>query len=196
MLSLLPYLYLPILALYLRGANQMMRLFMLAVLASLAVSCTIERIQQDSAQAFGVARVTDQLSIQRSSRWRLDDPGYLTVVAEYNPADPAQVALLNAAFAGVNRVYPQTVLDATPARVGEPVGVGDQPVELLMHVDIPSTAGSGATRFPIALVDVRTGSVIDRATLTLQPSWWGSSDDPAQVAQLFYEYAAQLRPSQ
>ncbi len=174
----------------------MMRVFMIWLLANLAIGCTVERIQQDSAHALGVARVTDQLSIQRSSRWRLDDPGYLTMVAEYNPQDPVQVTLLNAAFAGVNRVYPQTVLDPTPAGVGEPVVVGDQPVELLMHVDIPSTAGSGATRFPIALVDVRTGSVIDRATLTLRPGWWGSSDDPGKIAELFYEYAAQLRPDQ
>ena len=173
----------------------MMRILMLWALVNLAIGCTVERIQHDSAQALGAARATDQLSIQRSSRWRIDDPGYLTMVAEYNPADPAQVALLNAAFAGVNRVYPQTVLDSTPAGIDQPVATGDQPVELLMHVDIPSTAGSGATHFPVALVDVRTGSVIDRATLTLQSSWWGSSDGPAQVAELFYEYAAQLRPS-
>jgi hypothetical protein len=75
-----------------------------------------------------------------------------------------------------------------------PVVVGEQPVELLMHIDIPAAA-SGISRFPIALVDVRTGSVIDRAMLSLQPSWWGSAHDPAQVAQLFYDYAAQLRPS-
>ena len=173
----------------------MTRMFLLAALANLAVGCTIERIEQDSTQALGVARVTDQLSIERSSRWRLDDPGYLTIVAEYNPEDPAQVTLLNAAFAGVNRVYPQTVLDPTPVGINGPIATGEQPVELLMHVDIPD-ATSGTSRFPIALVDVRTGSVIDRATLTLQPSWWGSANDPGKVTQLFYEYAAQLRPSQ
>jgi hypothetical protein len=36
-----------------------------------------------------------------------------------------------------------------------------------MHVDIPTPA-SGISRFPIAPVDARTGSVINRATLTLQ----------------------------
>lgn len=174
----------------------MVRLFIFGLLANLAIGCTVERIQHDSAQTLGVARLTDQLSAQRSSRWRLDDPGYLTMVAEYNPADPVQVTLLDAAFAGVNRVYPQTVLDPTLAGVRAAPIVGEQPVELLMHVDIPSTIGSGAARFPIALVDVRTGSVIDRAVLTLRPSWWGLSDDPGQVAELFYQYAAQLRPSQ
>jgi hypothetical protein len=172
----------------------MNRIFLLAVLGNLAVGCTIERIQQDSEQALGVARITDLRSIERSSRWRVDDPGYLTIVAEYDPADQGQVALLNAAFAGVNRVYPQTVLDPTPVGLNGPVVVGEQPVELLMHIDIPAAA-SGISRFPIALVDVRTGSVIDRAMLSLQPSWWGSAHDPAQVAQLFYDYAAQLRPS-
>ncbi len=172
----------------------MHRILLLAALGNLAVGCTIERIQQDSEQALGVTRMTDLRSIERSSRWRVDDPGYLTIVAEYDPADQAQVALLNAAFAGVNRAYPQTVLDPTPVGLNGPVGVGEQPVEVLMHIDIPAAA-SGTTRFPIALVDVRTGGVIDRAILSLQPSWWGSANDPAQVAQLFYDYAAQLRPS-
>ena len=173
----------------------MIRMLLLVFLANLASGCTIERIEQDSTRALGVARLTDQLSIERSSRWRIDDPGYLTIVAEYDPADPAQVALLNAAFAGVNRVYPQTVLDPTPIGFTGPIALSEQPVELLMHVDIP-TAASGINRFPIALVDVRTGTVIDRATLTLQPSWWASPNDPRAVAQLFYDYAAQLRPSQ
>ena len=68
--------------------------------------------------------------------WRLDDPGYLTIVAEYNPEDPAQIALLNAAFSGVNRVYPQTVLDPIPVGAVAPIAFNGQPVELLMHVDI------------------------------------------------------------
>lgn len=120
----------------------------------------------------------------------------LLAVLEYDLPDQGRVALSNAAFAGVNRVYPQTVLDPTPVGLNRPVAVGEQPVELLMHIDIPATATSGTTRFPIALVDVRTGSVIDRAMVSLRPSWWGSASDPGHVAQLFYDYAAQLRPSQ
>ncbi len=173
----------------------MTRMFLLVALANLAVGCTIERIEQDTTRAFGIAGATDQLSIERSSRWRLDDPGYLTIVAEYNPEDPAQVALLNAAFYGVNRVYPQTVLDPIPVGPVAPIASNGQPVELLMHVDIPD-ATSSAGRFPVALVDARTGSVIDRATLTLHPGWWSSVNDPGKVAQLFHDYAAQLRPSQ
>ena len=64
-----------------------------------------------------------------------------------------------------------------------------------MHVDIPGTTIRHQP-LSVALVDVRTGSVIDRATLTLHPGWWGSANDPAKVAQLFHDYAAQLRPSQ
>jgi len=173
----------------------MTRILLIAFLANLTCGCTIERIEHDTTQALGVARLTDQLSVERSSRWRVDDPGYLTIIAEYDPADPAQVALLNAAFAGVNRVYPRTVLDPTPIGLNGPIAIDEQPIELLMHVDIPATA-SDINRFPIALVEGRTGNVIDRATLTLRPSWRGSANDPAAVEQLFHDYAAQLRPSQ
>lgn len=173
----------------------MTRTFLLVVLANLAVGCTIERIEQDTTRALGIAGATDQLSIERSSRWRLDDPGYLTFVAEYNPEDQAQVALLHAAFSGVSRVYPQAVLDPSPVGAVAPIASNGQPVELLMHVDIPGTTSS-TSLFPVALVDARTGNVIDRATLALHPGWWGSSNDPGKVAQLFHDYAAQLRPSQ
>jgi hypothetical protein len=67
---------------------------------------------------------------------------------------------------------------------------------MLIRVDIPSPSGSGTTRFPVAVIDVRTASVIDRAMLTLRPSAWGAGNGPADVAQLFSDYAAELRPVQ
>jgi hypothetical protein len=173
-----------------------MRLLILMVLVTLADGCTLDRIEHDSSQVLGATRLAHELSIDRSSRWRIDDPGLLMLAAEYDPNDSRQVALLNAAFDGVNRVYPQTVLDPAPAMMGAPIEIISEPVALLIHVDIPSAAAAGVTRFPVALVDVRTGYVIDRATLTLRSSWWGGSDDSAEVAQLFHDYAAQLRPSQ
>ena len=170
-----------------------MRLVFFAMLGLLG-GCTLERMQQDSTQALAVARLSPELSIERSTRWRIDEPGYLTLVAEYDPNNEQQVAFLNAAYDGINRVYPRTVLDPVPAIFGVPPSTSE-PVELLIHVDIPASTG-GVARFPVALVDVRTGTVIDRATLTLRPSWWGHANDPAEVAQLFYGYAAQLRPNQ
>jgi hypothetical protein len=172
-----------------------MRLVIVVLLSVLASGCTLERVQQDSAQVLGTLHVAQQLSIERSSRWRIDDPGFLTMAAEYDPADPQQVALLDAAFAGVNRVYPQTVLDRAPTASGALPDVFE-PVAMLIRVDIPSSSGGGTTRFPVAVIDVRTGSVIDRAMLTLRPSAWGAANAPSDVAQLFSDYAAELRPAQ
>jgi hypothetical protein len=173
-----------------------LRIFLLITLGSFAGGCTLERIQQDSAQVLGTARLAPQLSVLRSSRWRIDDPGYLTFAAEYDPNDPQQVAYLNAAFQGVNGVYPRTALDTVPVGAGAATTPGAQPVALLIHVDIPPSPSGGETRFPVALVDARTNEVIDRATLTLRPSWWGAANDPAEVTKLFHDYAAQLRPNQ
>ena len=53
------------------------------------------------------------------------------MIAEYDPSDSAQVALLNAASAGVNRVYPRTVLDPTQIGVNGPIAIDEQPIELL-----------------------------------------------------------------
>jgi hypothetical protein len=173
-----------------------LRVLLLIMLGSCAGGCTVERMQQDSAQVLGTARLAPQLSVVRSTRWRIDDPGYLTLVAEYDPDDAQQVAYLNAAFLGINRVYPQTALDPVPVVAGAAPTPSVRPVALLIHVDIPRASSGGATRFPVALVDVRTNEVIDRATLTLRPSWWGASHDPADVTRLFQDYAAQLRPNQ
>ena len=59
------------------------------------------------------------------------------MVAEYDPDDPQQVAYLDAAFLGVNRVYPQTVLDPLPVVRAPRRHRGVQPVAMLIHVDIP-----------------------------------------------------------
>jgi hypothetical protein len=172
------------------------RIFLLIVFGSFAGGCTLERMQQDSAQVLGAARLAPELSVVRSTRWRIDDPGYLTLVAEYDPNDPQQVAYLNAAFLGINRVYPRTALDPVPVVAGAAPTPSVNPAALLIHVDIPPSPSGSATRFPVALVDVRTSEVIDRATLTLRPSWWGGAYDPAEVTRLFQDYAAQLRPDQ
>ncbi len=176
---------------------QSMRLMVVATLGFFAGGCTIERMQQDTSYGLGAAHLEPQLSIERSSRWRIDDPGYLTLVAEYDPNDRRQVEFLNAAYLGINRVYPQTVLDELPAAAGAAPRWSADPAALFIHVDMPPAASRGVARFPVALIDGRTGFVIDRATLTLRSSWWGSAaNDPAEVTQLFYNYASQLRPSQ
>ena len=172
-----------------------MRLLIVVTLGLLGDGCTLDRMQQDSTQVLSAVRLSDAVSIERSSRWRIDDPGYLTLVAEYDPADARQVTLLNAAFDGVSQVYPQAALDPAPAMNGAPPSPSSEPVALLIHVHIPSSARAGGTRFPVALLDVRTGNVIDRASLTVRPSWWGAANDPTEVTQLFHDYAAQLRPN-
>jgi len=156
--------------------------------------CTLDRIEQDSRQYLGVARLSDEYSVERSTRWRLDDPGRLEMDATYDPSDPRQLRLLRAAYEGVIRVYPMTSLAQVPGYVGAQ-RLADEPVALLLHVDIPADRGR-LDRFPVALVDLRTGAVIDRATLTVRAPWWGSADDASAVAQLFSDYASQLRPSQ
>ena len=158
--------------------------------------CTLERMEQDAAQSLGVVRLADEHSIQRSSRWRIGDPGNIAMVAAYDPENAQQVALLNAAYAGVTRVYPQTVLDRQPTTFGVIPAWNPDPFALLIHVGIPAVNGTDAAIYPVALLDVRTGAVIDRAMLTLQPSWWGAVDNAESIARLFAGYAAQLQPVQ
>ncbi len=107
------------------------------MLGSFVSGCTLERMRQGSAQALGTARLAPQLSVVRSTRWRIDDPGYLTLVAEYDPNDAQHVAYLNAAFLGINRVYPRTALDPVPAVAGAPPALSVTPAALLIHVHIP-----------------------------------------------------------
>ena len=156
--------------------------------------CTLDRIEHDSAQYLGMARLSDEYTVERSTRWRLDDPGRLEMDATYDSNDPRQIRLLRAAYDGVARVYPLTVLEQNPSYVGAS-RLSDEPVALLLHVDIPPDGGR-SEQFPVALVDLRTGAVVDRATLTVRAGWWDSADDAAAVAQLFSDYASQLRPSQ
>lgn len=158
--------------------------------------CTLERVEQDAAQGLGVVRLADTYSIQRSTRWRIGDPENVAMAAAYDPSDARQVAVLNAAYAGVTRVYPQTVLDRQTTTFGVVPQWNPDPFALLIHVGIPSVNNTAAAIYPIALLDVRTGAVIDRAMLTLQPSWWGAVDDAESIARLFADYAAKLQPVQ
>jgi len=160
----------------------------------LICGCTLERIEHDSAQYLGMARLSDEYTVERSARWRLDDPGRLEMDATYDPNDARQVRLLRAAYDGVTRVYPLTELAQFPAYLGVQ-RLSDEPVALLLHVDIPAR-GERSDSFPVALVDLRTGAVIDRATLTVRAAEWGNPDAAHAVAQLFSDYASQLRPRQ
>ena len=156
--------------------------------------CTLERIEHDSTQYLGMAGVSERYTVERSTRWRLDDPGRLEMDANFDPNDPGQVRLLRAAYDGVAQVYPLTLLRQEPTDVGTSRQPED-PVALLIHIDIPATGGH-TKDFPVALVDIRTGAVIDRATLMVRSGWWGSADDAAAVSQLFCDYASSLRPKQ
>jgi len=173
-----------------------MRIAMGLVFSCWLGGCTLERIEQDTAQALGVVRLADAHSIQRSTRWRMGDPDNVAMVAAYDPNDAQQVAVLNAAYAGVTRIYPQTVLDRQPTTFGVIPEWNPEPFAVLIHVGIPSFNGTDAGIYQIALLDVRTGAVIDRAMLTLQPRWRGGLDDAESIARLFAGYAAQLQPVQ
>jgi hypothetical protein len=170
-----------------------MRKAFMAVLCLIG-GCTLDRIEHDSAQYLAMARLSDEYNVERGTRWRLDDPGRLEMDATYDPNDARQIRLLQAAYVGVTRVYPLTLLEQSPAYLGvrRP---SDEPVALLLHVDIPAADGR-SDEFPVALVDLRTGAVIDRARLTVRAGWWRSADDAGAVSQLFSDYAAQLRPIQ
>lgn len=173
-----------------------MRTVMALVFSCCISGCTLERIEQDTGHGLGVVRLADAYSIQRSARWRIGDPGNVALVAAYDPSNEQQIAALNAAYDGVTRVYPQTVLDRQPTAFGVIPEWDPDPFTLLIHVGIPAVNGTDPAIYPIALLDVRSGAVIDRATLTLQSSWRGAVDDPESIARLFAGYAAQLRPSQ
>jgi hypothetical protein len=168
-----------------------MRMVLIAGLCMLG-GCTVDGIEHDASQALGATRLTDQYTIERSSRWRVYDSDGIAMDANYDPSDERQLRLLRAAYDGVMRVYPRATLDPTPKALAAP-DASTRSVALRLHVDIPPHGG-GALGFAVALVDAQTGGVIDRATLAVRSSWWGGAEDPAAISRLFCDYALQLRP--
>jgi hypothetical protein len=165
-----------------------MRSSIILVVVLALAGCTLDRMEHETGKALGVVGISDSYSIERSSRWRVDDPTLLELSATYDPSNEREAALVQAAYAGIASVYPQTVFD--PPAQALPTGLD---VPLRMHVDVVSP---GANSFPVALIDGRTGYVIDRATLTLRRGVSGSPDDDAAVSRLFAKYADGLRRRQ
>ncbi len=179
-----------------------MRRLPFLVLLCLSQGCNYAPIANGLTTGLALTGQAPHYEAHRSTRWTIADPSSVILTGDYDPATAADQRFLAAAHDGLRRIFPQTSLQPAPLNVNAAsmaAAVADEPAELRVHVVVPRYAdnlplpgAASAFDVEVALLDGRTGRLIERARLRLAPAWWQANVGHRSIADLFENYAAQL----
>lgn len=175
-----------------------------ALILLLCTACSFAPVSRGLSNALAVTGQTAHHDAQRSTRWKIAHPSSVILSGEFDESSAADHAFLVAARDGLRRVIPQTQLNESPIDgTAMREAVTAHQAELRIHVRVPSyqsavpMPGAAPTvSVDVALLDGRSGQLIERAQLRMSPAWWQMRVDEAHIAGLFEHYAEQLVASQ
>ncbi len=170
-----------------------------ALLAALA-GCTLQHIEEDTAEVLEWVRLKSGTELGTVSRWQLS-PGARIVVVETAPA--AEPLWLPAAQLGVDTVFPPAAAGAGPEHyellVSWPEEAGrTRRVSLweVIAMDALTPDFQEPMALQVALIRPVDGALIDAGTLRISPHWFKpESGSPELVKRAFRTFAARLKPS-
>lgn len=173
---------------------------LLAVLLG-SSACTVQRLEDDTAQALEWLRLKHGAEVRSSARWQL--PRHASVVvAELAPGpDPAWLV---AAQQGVDAIFPAPggagpafqLLVSWPGGEHEVAAPAEASRWAIVDLDAFLPDFQGPFELQVALVRSADGALVEAARLDVSPRWFsGSAAGPDLVRTAFRRFAAQFRPA-
>ncbi len=170
-----------------------------ALLVGLA-GCTLQHIEEDTAEVLEWVRLKSGTEVRTVSRWQIP-PGARIVVVETAPA--AEPLWLPAAQLGVDAVFPPAAAAGVQAEhyellVSWPMEAGrTRRVSLweVIALDALTPDFQEPMALQVALIRPADGALVDAGALRISPHWFKpESGSPALVKQAFQSFAARLKP--